>query len=126
MDQADPASRLAALRAGAEDTLVRPLDEQVLYARLRAILRAREAEHELRLRDETGRTLGAGTGLAEEAGHFAHRPRVAVVHARDAVSPALLSALSVRRTSTLPSRQRGKNSQRRPSRSGASSGRWAR
>lgn len=93
MDQADPAGRLAALRAGAEDTLVRPLDEQVLYARLRAILRAREAEHELRLRDETGRTLGAGTGLAEEAGHFAHRPRVAVVHARDAVSPALLSAL---------------------------------
>ncbi len=39
----DPVRRLAALRAGAEDFLSRPIDDQTLLARLRGLLRAREA-----------------------------------------------------------------------------------
>jgi two-component system cell cycle response regulator len=38
----DPAQRLAALQAGAEDFLSRPIDDQTLLARLRGLLRARE------------------------------------------------------------------------------------
>ena len=38
----DPAQRSAALRAGAEDFLSRPIDDQTLLARLRGLLRARE------------------------------------------------------------------------------------
>ena len=39
----DPVQRLAALQAGAEDFLGRPIDDQTLLARLRGLLRAREA-----------------------------------------------------------------------------------
>ncbi len=38
----DPMQRLTALRAGAEDFLSRPIDDQTLLARLRGLLRARE------------------------------------------------------------------------------------
>ena len=38
----DPVLRLAALRAGAEDFLSRPIDDQTMLARLRGLLRARE------------------------------------------------------------------------------------
>ena len=38
----DPVLRVAALRAGAEDFLSRPIDDQTLLARLRGLLRARE------------------------------------------------------------------------------------
>jgi two-component system, cell cycle response regulator len=38
----DPVQRVAALRAGAEDFLSRPIDDQTLLARLRGLLRARE------------------------------------------------------------------------------------
>ena len=54
----DAQSRLDALRAGAEDFMVKPLDELVLLARLRALLRARETDEELRLRETTTRDLG--------------------------------------------------------------------
>ena len=40
--EADGAMRLAALRAGAEDFMARPIDDQTLLARLRGLLRARE------------------------------------------------------------------------------------
>lgn len=54
----DARSRLDALRAGAEDFMVKPLDELVLLARLRSLLRARETDEELRLRETTTRDLG--------------------------------------------------------------------
>ncbi|MBI1219739.1 MAG: diguanylate cyclase [Rhodobacteraceae bacterium] len=54
----DAAARLAALAAGADDFLSKPCDDQVLLARLRSLLRAREAEAELSLRETTGRELG--------------------------------------------------------------------
>ncbi|MCT4553221.1 MAG: diguanylate cyclase [Pelagimonas sp.] len=56
----DPAERLSSLAAGADDVLTRPLDELVMLARLRSLLRARDAEAELQLRDDTRRALGLG------------------------------------------------------------------
>lgn len=62
----DAGRRLEALRAGAEDVFWKPLDELVLLARLRSLLRARETQEQLGLRDEAGRELG----FAEPAPSF--------------------------------------------------------
>ena len=72
---AEPGTRLAALKAGADDFMLKPLDELVLLARLRSLLRAREADEELRLRETTCRELGFNEGQAE----FAGRATVALV-----------------------------------------------
>lgn len=66
------AHRLAALSAGADDVLVKPVDEAVLLARTRSILRTRDTEDELRLRDNTTRALG----FAESPERFAGRGTV--------------------------------------------------
>ena len=50
----DPERRLQALRAGADDVLMRPIDDQTLLARLRNLLRAQDAASRTEL-----------TGLAE-------------------------------------------------------------
>ena len=54
----DIEARLAALQAGADEFLSKPLDEPMLLARLRSLMRAREMSEELRLRDTTTRDLG--------------------------------------------------------------------
>lgn len=71
----DPAFRLAALRAGAEDVLARPLSQPALLARLRSVLRARDAAAELRARESTCRELG----FAEPAAGFDGGCHVALV-----------------------------------------------
>ncbi len=73
----DPAERLASLAAGADDVLPRPVDELVMLARLRSLLRARDAEAELQLRDDTRRALG----LAEAPAIFQAPARVALIPA---------------------------------------------
>lgn len=50
--------RLQGLRAGAADVYAKPLDELVLLARIRSLLRARETQEQLGLRDNTCRELG--------------------------------------------------------------------
>ena len=85
--------RLAALRAGAEDVMARPLRDQVLLARIRSLLRARSASKELRLREDTRRALS----FAEAAAGFDMPGRVAVISraAKDSLSAGqLLSLLS--------------------------------
>ncbi|MBP0484032.1 diguanylate cyclase [Sagittula salina] len=74
-DVDEPGERLASLAAGAEDVLTKPIDDVVMLARLRSLLRARDAEAELRLRDDTRRALG----LAEHSAEFAMPGRVRVV-----------------------------------------------
>jgi two-component system cell cycle response regulator len=72
----DAEARRAALRVGADDFLSKPLDEAMLLARLRSLLRVREAAQELHLRESTSRALGfaepvAGFALpAETSGHI--------------------------------------------------------
>lgn len=52
--------RLEALRAGADDFMVKPFDELVLLARLRSLMRASETDDELVQRESTYRELGLG------------------------------------------------------------------
>lgn len=73
--------KMAALAAGADEVFWKPLDEVVLLARLRSILRAREAAQELGLRQHTYRDLG----FAEPPEGFAGPATVAIV-ARDAAT----------------------------------------
>ncbi|SFR12808.1 diguanylate cyclase [Poseidonocella sedimentorum] len=54
----DPELRLKALAAGADDILDKPPEESLLLARVRNLLRARETEQELHLRDGTHAALG--------------------------------------------------------------------
>ncbi|MBI1416275.1 MAG: diguanylate cyclase [Limimaricola sp.] len=66
---------VAALRAGADDVMVRPVDDALMLARIRSLLRARNTDAEFRLRGETARVLG----LAEPPGDFARPGRVVLV-----------------------------------------------
>ena len=59
---ADRDQKLAALSEGADEFLCKPLDDLMLLARVRSLLRARDAEDELRLRDGTSRALGFAEG----------------------------------------------------------------
>lgn len=68
-------ARLDALRAGADDVLTKPLDDQVMLARLRSLLRARDMDQELRLRDGTERALG----FAEETAPFESPAKIALI-----------------------------------------------
>ena len=62
----------AALAAGADDYLQRPVDEKLLLARVRSLFRARATKAELQLRDGTARALGFAEGVStfEMPGHL--------------------------------------------------------
>lgn len=65
-----PALRLAALQAGADAVLERPLNQALLLTRLRGLLRASNGRAELRLQ----RDCQLAAGMAEPAPHAPHRP----------------------------------------------------
>lgn len=72
--------RLAALAAGAEDFFIKPVEDRVLLARIRNLLRLQDD-----LREETG----DGLHLAEEAAPFAAPSRIALVTEGAATADAL-------------------------------------
>lgn len=79
---ADSAGRLAALRAGVDDVLPRPMSDILLLARVRSLLRRRAAMAELDLHDDTRQALRFGDtveGLAEAQAGFARPGRVTIV-----------------------------------------------
>jgi two-component system cell cycle response regulator len=88
----DVALRRAALAAGADDILDRQCGETLLLARVRALLRARGAEAELLLREDTRAALG----FAEPAAGFEMPGIVALVTARPEAAEALRAALAPR------------------------------
>lgn len=71
----DRARRLEGLAAGADEYLTKPLNDVILQARIRSLLRANETEEELRLRTGTFRDLG----FAEPETGFAPPGIVALV-----------------------------------------------
>lgn len=81
------AEKVAALQAGADDFLCKPVDEDILLARLRSLLRTRDTSEGLKLREETSRALG----FAEESSGFDHGARIALV-AADALTAQRWSA----------------------------------
>lgn len=88
-------ARFAALDAGADDVLPRPINDALLLARMRSLLRVRHARHELMLRDGTSRALG----FEEARRNFDATARIALLsrHAisGDALAAQLNSGLSV-------------------------------
>lgn len=67
--------RIAALQAGAADAISKPVSEMALLARLRNLLRARDLDDEMQLRDSTSRDFG----LAEAAASFDPPGRIALL-----------------------------------------------
>lgn len=74
----DPAARMKALEAGADEFLAKTDDDLILSARLRSLLRARETSEELRLRDTTWKELG----FSEASHGFERQSVVALIAAR--------------------------------------------
>ncbi len=85
--QNDPAARLAALAGGIDDVLSQPLDDLILQARIRSLIRARSGAEELHLRDGTPGALG----FAEPAANFAAPAQVALL-TRDAATGSVWRA----------------------------------
>lgn len=86
----DRANRLRALEAGADEFLTKPLNEVILLARIRSLMRARETESELRLRSETWGAMD----LAEGETVFSLPGRVGLVAADPAIAMGWRAALA--------------------------------
>lgn len=68
-------SKVSALQAGADELLLKPLDDAVMLARIRSLLRSRDMEEELRLQEGAARALG----FAENGTGFETRPSALLV-----------------------------------------------
>ncbi len=63
-----PTDRVTGLEAGADDFLTKPVDDMALFARVRSLVRMKTMTDELRMREETGQSMGladAGETLVE-------------------------------------------------------------
>lgn len=86
----DSSAKINALRAGADDFMTKPLDQQTLLARVRSLLRARDTKEELRLRDNTHRELG----FAEETSDYTPPATVALISMSPEIALQWKSALA--------------------------------
>src|ERR1051326_1756852 len=53
-----PADRVTGLESGADDFLTKPVDDAALFARVRSLVRLKMMTDELRMREETGQSMG--------------------------------------------------------------------
>src|SRR5262249_20621510 len=53
-----PSDRVTGLDAGADDFLTKPVDDTSLFARVRSLVRLKMMTDELRMREETGQSMG--------------------------------------------------------------------
>ena len=93
----DPAARLAALQAGADDVMTKPMGELRLLARLRALLRSCGKTEEMRARDAA---LGP-IGMTEAPGGFERPGLVALVTEKPAPAMQMRSALALHMPDSL-------------------------
>lgn len=82
-------ARFAALDAGADDVLPRPVSDALLMARVRSLLRRRNVAQELQLRDGTGSALG----FDEDASPRLTPARINVLSDNATSGPRLVSDL---------------------------------
>ncbi|MTJ05954.1 MAG: diguanylate cyclase [Sediminimonas qiaohouensis] len=88
----DAALRIAALQAGAVDVLALPIDDVMLQARLRGLMRSRDTTEEQYLRDETTRALC----FADAARPYALAARIAFISSSFSKAEAVRSGLPKR------------------------------
>jgi len=62
------ADRVAGLEAGADDFLTKPIDDVMLFARVRSLVRLKAVIDELRAREASGRRMGVIAGAASRLG----------------------------------------------------------
>ncbi len=86
------AQKMRALEAGADDFLAKPLDDRLLLARVRSLLRASETAQELALREGTRRALG----FDDPAAGFVGRGRIALLAPKPETALAWKAALRSR------------------------------
>jgi two-component system cell cycle response regulator len=53
-----PSDRVTGLEAGADDFLTKPVDDAALFARVRSLVRLKMMTDEMRMREETGQSMG--------------------------------------------------------------------
>ncbi|PJI85028.1 response regulator receiver modulated diguanylate cyclase [Yoonia maricola] len=92
-------ARFAALDAGADDVLPYPVNDALLLARIRSMLRVRSTSEELQLREGTSRALG----FEENRTDFDGAAKVAVLAASGSTSDGLKTALQEGLHSTIHS-----------------------
>lgn len=83
-------ARFAALDAGADDVLPSPVNDTMLHARIRSLLRKRHTPAELWMREGTQKALGFG----EVATGFERPPRIVLLTANAIQSTGLIARLN--------------------------------
>jgi len=78
------ADRVAGLEAGADDFLTKPIDDVLLFARVRSLTRLKSVIDELRDREASGRRKGVIAGVASRLGGGGGRILVVDDHERQA------------------------------------------
>ena len=76
--------RVAGLEAGADDFLTKPIDDVMLFARVRSLTRLKSVIDELRQREASGRRMGVIAGVASRLGGGGGRILVVDDNARQA------------------------------------------
>ena len=89
LDSTAPAARIAALNAGADDVISRPIPDRVFMARLRSLLRQRHADHDLMTQ---ARTTGSA-GFAEAQHGFSAPGQIAIIGGNPIAGRKLQSVL---------------------------------
>lgn len=90
-------SRLEALEAGIYDIMLKPIDDTLLLARVRSLIRAHNTAAEWQMRDDTSRALG----FAEDPIDFGPPGRAVIVNADNATTQAWIEQLRGRLRCTL-------------------------
>jgi two-component system cell cycle response regulator len=78
------ADRVAGLEAGADDFLTKPIDDVMLFARVRSLTRLKTVIDELREREASGRRMGVIAGAASRLGGSGGRILIVDDNARQA------------------------------------------
>jgi two-component system cell cycle response regulator len=78
------ADRVAGLEAGADDFLTKPIDDVMLFARVRSLTRLKSVIDELREREASGRRMGVIAGVASRLGGTGGRILIVDDHERQA------------------------------------------